>query len=188
LSSSSAGTSSALIFVAIIVLLVVSRIFRNLRGIKVSEGRTIFYIIFYFVFGGIFIALSFFEGVSYLYLIPDVAAAVFAFYSAYHFADRRIKFWKGPDGSIWYKGGIVIYLIYVVALIARLAVDFLVIGPSAFSFSRTIVALSPTALFGETVTDALLAFGIGLLIGRNIRVYQRYKSIIAGKETVSEMP
>jgi hypothetical protein len=188
LSSTSAGSSPALIAVAIIVILVISRVFRNLRGIRVSEARTIFYILFYFAFGGLFIALSFFEGVSNFYLIPDVIAVIGAYLWAYHFADRRIKFWRTSDGSIWYKGGIIIYIIYVVALIARLSVDFLVIGPSAFSFSTTVVTLSQTALLGETITDVLLAFGIGLLIGRNVRVYQRYKMIMAGKETAPDMP
>ena len=187
-SSSSGGQNEVLIVVAIIVLLVVSRIFRNIRGIRVSEGRTIFYIFFYFAFGALFIALSFFEGVSYFYLVPDVAAAVVAGIWAHHFADRRITFWKGADGSIWYKGGIVIYLIYVVALIARIGVDIVVIGPSAFQFSFAPVVLSQSALIGETVTDLLLALGIGLLIGRNVRVYQRYRMIISGKEQVRPMP
>ena len=188
MASSGTGNNPTLIAVAIIILLVISRVFRNLRGVRVSEGRTIFYILFYFAFGGLFIALSFFEGVSYLYLIPDIIAAVFAGLWSYRFADRRIKFWRASDNTIWYKGGIIIYLIYVVALIARLAVDFLVIGPSAFDFSPTVIVLSQGALIGETVTDVLLAFGIGLLIGRNVRVYQRYKLIMAGKESISEIP
>jgi hypothetical protein len=188
MSSSSGGQNETLFVVAIIVLLVISRIFRNLRGIRVSEARTIFYIIFYFAFGGLFIALSFFEGVSYIYLVPDVIAAIAAGIWAYRFADRRITFWRGVDGSVWYKGGIVIYLIYVGALIARIAVDIVVIGPSAFQFSTAPVALSQGALIGETVTDLLLAFGIGLLIGRNIRVYQRYKMIMSGKEQAPPMP
>jgi hypothetical protein len=186
--SSASSSNPDLIAIALIVILVISRIFRQLRGVRVSEGRTIFYIIFYFAFGGLFIALSFFEGVSYLYLIPDLIAAVVAGIWAHRFSDRRITFWRGADGSVWYKGGIIIYLIYVVALIARIAVDVFVIGPSAFEFSIAPIALSQTAILGSTVTDLLLAFGIGLLIGRNVRVYQRFKSIMAGKESAPEMP
>jgi hypothetical protein len=176
------GTTTIFLTFAIIILLVISRIFRNMRGVKVSEGRTIGYIIFYFAFGGFFISSSFFEGVSYFYAIPDVGMMMLAAYLSYKFADRRITFWKGSDGSIWYKGGVIIYLIYVIALIARLSVDFLVIGPSAFSFSFN-GTLSQTALLGTTITDLLLAFGIGLLVGRNVRVYRRYKLIMAGKES-----
>jgi hypothetical protein len=186
--SSSSGQNGTLTVVAVIVLIVVFRIFRNLQGIRVSAGRTIFYIIFYFAFGGFFVALSFFEGVSPYYLAPDVVAAVLAGIWSYRFADRRITFWTGSDGSVWYKGGIIIYLIYVAALIARIAVDFLVIGPSSFQFSFAPIALSQSALIGETVTDLLLAFGIGLLIGRNVRVFQRYQLIISGKEKAPPMP
>ena len=189
MSSSGAGSASpALITLAIIILVVISRVFRNLRGVRVSEGRTIFYIIFYFAFGTLFIVLSFFEGVSYYYSIPDVGAAIVAALWAHHFSDKRIKFWRLQDGSVWYKGGIVIYLIYVVALVARIAVDILVIGPSAFQFTTAATVLSQSALIGQIVTDLLLAFGIGLLIGRNARVYQRYKLIIAGRESVPQTP
>jgi hypothetical protein len=155
--------------------------------VKVSKGRTIFYIIFYFVFGGFFVATSFFEGVAYYYLIPDVLIFALAAYWSYGFADKKITFWRGSDGSIWYKGGIIIYLIYVVGLIARLAVDFLVIGPSAFSFTFG-GTLSQTGLIGTIVTDLLLTFGMGLLIGRNIRVYQRYTLIMDGKESIPDAP
>ena len=134
-----------------------------------------------------FIALSFIEGVPFYYLIPDTIAAVSAGLWAHHFADRRIKFWRSSDGSIWYKGGIVIYLIYLGALIARLTVDFVVIGPSAFEITPTVTTLTQNALIGVTVTDLLLAFGIGLLVGRNVRVYQRYKQITEGKESVPEI-
>lgn len=186
-SSSSSSTNPELIVIAILVLLVVSRIFRNLRGVRVSAGRTVFYILFYFAFGGIFIAASFYEGVSYYYVIPDAIAAIAAGLWAHHFADKRITFWKQSDGSIWYKGGIVIYLIYVVALIARISVDIVVVGPSAFELSPTLVTLSQSAIIGVTVTDLLLALGIGLLMGRNIRVFQRYRLIMSGKETAPEM-
>jgi hypothetical protein len=181
------GTTTILLTFAIIILIVVSRTFRNLRGVKVSEGKTIGYILFYFAFGGFFISTSFFEGVSYYFAIPDVVILALAAYWSHKFADRRITFWRGSDGSVWYKGGVIIYLIYIVALVARLAVDFFVVGPSSFSFSFA-GTLSQGELIGTTATDLLLAFGIGLLVGRNVRVYQRYKLIMTGKESAPAMP
>ena len=154
---------------------------------KVSEGRTIGYILFYFAFGGFFISTSFFEGVSCYFAIPDIVILALAAYWSHKFADRRITFWRGSDGSVWYKGGVIIYLIYIVALVARLAVDFLVVGPSALLVLIHWNAESSGAI-GTTVTDLLLAFGIGLLVGRNVRVYQRYKLIMAGKESAPAMP
>jgi hypothetical protein len=78
---------------------------------------------------------------------------------SHNIADRRITFWRRSDGSIWYKGGVIIYLIYVAGLVARLSVDFLVIGPSAFTFSFG-GNLSQSALIATTVTDLPLMFGI----------------------------
>jgi hypothetical protein len=153
----------------------------------VSAGRTFGYIIFYFAFGLFFVIPSFFEGVPLYYAALDAVGLIGAAIVSHNLADRRIVFWRGSDGSIWYKGGIIIYLIYVIGLVARLSVDFIVIGPSAFSFNFS-GTLSTSALFGTIAADLLLVFGVGLLIGRNIRVYQRYKKIIANKESLPSMP
>ena len=130
---------------------------------------------------------SYFEGVPVYYAAVDAAGLIIAAVISHNIADKRITFWRGTDGFIWYKGGIIIYLIYVAGLIARLSVDFLVIGPSAFSFNFG-GTLTQSALLGTTVTDLLLMTGVGLLIGRNIRVYQRYKKIEAGQEAVPPAP
>ena len=188
LSSTGSGESSLVITFAIIVLIVVSRIFRTVRGVRVSEARTIGYIIFYLAFGLFFVVPSFLEGVPAYYAGLDAAGLVIAAFLSHHLADRRIKFWRAADGSIWYKDGIIIYLIYVGGLIARLLVDLVVIGPSAFTFTTQQRQLSSSALLGTTVTDLLLMFGIGLLIGRNVRVYQRYKKILADQESLPSMP
>src|ERR1700731_2208024 len=134
-SSGASPTSSVLITFAIIILIVISRIVRNIRGVRISEGRTIFYIIFYFAFGLFFVVPSYFEGVPAYYVALDAAGLVIAAIVSHNIADRRINFWRAAEGSGWYKGGIIIFLIYVVGLIARLSVDFVVIGPSAFSFN-----------------------------------------------------
>ena len=155
-----------------------------MHGVRVSSGRTIGYAIFYALFGSFFIATSLLEGVPVIYSIPDAAVAIVAALWSHRFADKRISFFKNASGVIYYKGGVVIYLIYIVGLVARLGVEFLVIGPSAFTFTPG-VTLSPDGILGFTVTDLLLAFGIGLLIGRNVRVLRRFNLIQQGKESVS---
>jgi hypothetical protein len=110
---------------------------------------------------------------------------------SYRLTDKHVYFWKSSssssstanNSSIFYKGGIIVYLIYVIALIARLSIELIFIGPSAFTFS--VATLSETAILSTAITDILLSFGIGLLVGRNVRVYQRYKLIIQGKEKVA---
>ena len=176
------GTATSVLpFLIIVVLIVVYRMFRNYQGVRTSEGRAIGYIIFYFAFGGFFVLTSFFEGVSYLYAIPDVIVLVLAAIWSHRFADRRITFWKNSNGSLYYKGGVIIYAIYVVGLVARISVDYIFVGPSAFTFSFTGI-LTGSALGGTIVTDLLLTFGIGLLVGRNARIYSRIKLIREGRE------
>ena len=160
------------------------RAYRNYVGVKVTRARTIGYTIFYFVFGAFFVAVSFFEGVSLLYSIPDALFLAVAAVGSYRFADRRISFWKTSDGSVYYKGGIIIYFIYVIGLVARIGIELVLIGPSAFTFVPG-ETLSQTAILGTTITDMLLTFGIGLLVGRNIRVYRRYNLIEEGKDSIT---
>jgi hypothetical protein len=181
-SSSSSPGNSAYIFLIFIVIVVAIRLRRVIYGTRVSAARTIGYSVFYAAFGAFFIGSSFFLGVPVEYAALYAALAAIAAYLSYLFADKRIWFWKGSDGGIYYKGGVIIYLIYLAALVARIAVDILLIGPAAFSFSIAPEAATPTELLGFTLTDSMLMFGVGLLIGRNARVYKRYQNIVRGTE------
>jgi hypothetical protein len=118
--------------------------------------------------------------VSLFYAAPDTALFILAAVWSYRISDRRIAFWKTENGSIYSSGGIIIYLIYLAGLVARLAVDYLVIGPSAFTFGTT---LSQGALIGATATDLIIMLGVGLLIGRNLRIYKRYTLIMSRSES-----
>ena len=153
-----------------------------------SVGRTVGYTAFYFLFGTFFLIASFLEGVPSYYAIPQAILLLFGAVGSYRLTDRRVSFWRSPsnENEIFYKGGIIIYLIYVIGLIARLAIEFIYIGPTAFTF--TIANLSQTAISATAITDLLLTFGIGLLIGRNVRVYQRYRAITGSREAIATAP
>ena len=100
---------------------------------------------------------------------------------------RWLSRWRGPDGSLYFKGGVVIYLVYLVGLVGRLTIDYAVIGPSAFSFAPGLT-LTGTALDGTIATDLLLILGVGLLIGRNIRTVRRYRRIERGEDKIPDSP
>jgi apolipoprotein N-acyltransferase len=185
---SSSSYYNVLTFLVIVVLIVLFRLIRNLRGVRVSKARTIGYIIFYFAFGSLFIGFSFLEGVPYLFAIPDMVLGLIGAIFSYRLSDRRMTFWRPSERDIYYKGGIIVYLIYIAGLVARIVVDFTLIGASAFSFGEGAPHLSGTALIGSTVSDLLLAFGIGLLVGRNWRIYHRVKLIESRRETVPSTP
>jgi len=189
--SSGSGYTGVYIFLAILVLIVVRRLRIVLKGSKVSTARTWTFSGYYVVLAAFFSLSSFTIGaVPPGYALLYVAVGAAGTYGSYLFSDRRIGFWKGADGSIYSKGAVVIYLIYIAGLIARIAIGIVFIGPQAFSFVATPGAPPPdaSAVDAGIVTDVLLALGAGLLVGRNARVLKRYSLIVAGKETVSETP
>jgi hypothetical protein len=184
--SSSGGAETSVGYVyAIIFIFIAIRIRRIVYGTRISKVRSVAYSIWYVLFAGLLIAGSFFDGVSILYSAIDAAIFIAAVFAAHKAIDSRLVFWRGVDGSIYARGGIIIYLVYVVGLVVRLVIDFVYV-PSALSFDFTSVSLSSTAIAAEIATDALLAFGSGLLTGRNIRLYQRYVAIERGKETLPD--
>jgi hypothetical protein len=190
-SSSAGGSSTIYIILGILILLITRRIFRVIRGQKVSVGRTIAFSVYYFGFAAILIAASYTAGgVSVTDLVLYGLIGAVGVWASYVFSNRRIAFWKTSDGSIYYKGAIIIYMIYLVALITRIGIDLAFIGPQAFSFNfgAPSAALSSTEIDAGIATDVLLSLGAGLLIGRNVRVLKRYNLIMAGKEEVPDSP
>ncbi len=186
-----ADYSSVYVFLGILMLLVIRRFTRVIRGSKVSKGRTILFSIYYLGFAGLLIAVSVVAGgVSSVDLVLYALVGAAGAYGSYQFSDARIGFWKGADGSIYFKGAIVVYVIYIVGLFARIAIDLAFIGPQAFTFTfvGASPALSSTAIYAGIATDVLLSLGVGLLVGRNLRVMKRYGAILAGKEPVTDTP
>jgi hypothetical protein len=188
---SNAGYASVYLFLGILLLVVIRRLRVVLKGTKVSKLRTVVFSAYYVILAFFFTLTSFFYGGA----TPDdavlyVAVGAAGAYGSYLFSDRRIGFWKDADGSIYYKGAVIIYLIYLVGLVARIAIDLVFIGPQAFTFSTAPSAspLSGSAIDAGIVTDSLLTLGAGLLVGRNVRVMRRYSSIVQGKEAVPDTP
>lgn len=188
-SGGSGGGSTIYVVLGVVILLVLRRFFRVVKGTRVSMGRTIAFSIYYLGFATLLIAVSVAAGgVSPDYLALYLLVGGLGAYGSYVFSNKRIGFWKPEDGSIWYRGAIVVYVIYIVGLIARIGIDLAFMGPAAFTFSPAQTALSATAVDAGIATDLLLAFGSGLLTGRNVRVMKRYNLIMAGKEQVGDSP
>lgn len=137
--------------------------------------------------GALFSGFSYAEGVPYLLAVPELVLAAAAAIGSYRYSDSRISFWRPADGQLWLRGGVAIYLVYLVALIIRLGIDVVFIGPTAFTFG-TVATLPGTTLYATMGADLLLTFGAGLLIGRSARVARRYSKIIRGEEKLPEAP
>jgi hypothetical protein len=117
------------------------------------------------------------------YAIPYTITAVLSTYISYVRSKKSLLFWK-QDSSHYVKGGLTLYLLYVVALSIRIAINFLFVGyqevmlnqqGDIVAINRPIVSTTPELrLLSLIVTDSLLAVGVGLLIGRNLRVIKYY--------------
>jgi len=178
------------VIIAIFVLAVLRiswRTFANYKGTIFSMTKTFVYAGIYVALGVAFSALSFVEGVSYFMVVPEIAILAAAAYASYRYSDGRISFWKTDEGSLFFRGGIGIYLIYLAGFLTRLAIDVAFVGPSMFDFT-SIVQLSGAALYASMASDLLLTLGVGLLIGRNVRVTKRYHLIQRGYEPAPSLP
>ncbi|MDG6911056.1 MAG: hypothetical protein JRN18_01750 [Nitrososphaerota archaeon] len=163
-----------LIVVALVLVRVSRRVLASHKGTAFSISRTYIYTAVYILIGVAFSALSYAEGVPYLVALPEAALAAVAAAGSYFYSDRRIVFWKEGE-TLYFRGGVVIYLVYLVALVARLALDVAFLGPAAFSLSSA--SLTGAALYSTIATDLLLTFGVGLLLGRAVRLAMRYSKI-----------
>ena len=178
------------VVIAIFVLAVLRiswRTFANYKGTIFSMTKTFVYAGIYVTLGVAFSALSFVEGVSYLMAVPEIAIVAAAAYASYRYSDGRISFWKTDKGSLFFRGGIGIYLVYLAGFLTRLAMDVAFVGPSMFDLT-SIIQLSGAALYASMASDLLLTLGVGLLIGRNFRVTRRYHLIQRGVELAPSLP
>jgi hypothetical protein len=181
----SGSSETVLLIVAFIIIAAIRRVYRTYRGSRFSFSRTVVFACIYVGIGVFFSISSFFEGVSVYYAPVYALVLAGSAVASFRFADRRITFWRAGDGSVYFKGGVIIYLVYLVALIVRLTVDFVVIGPSVFSYAPGLT-LSGGALEATVVVDVLLMLGVGLLLGRNARVLMRYRRIESGEDKIQD--
>jgi hypothetical protein len=176
-----------IVIILLVLLRIIRRTYANYKGTRFSLPRTIIFGCIYVLIGIFFSALSFVDGVSYLLVAAEIIVASAAAYWSYKYSDKRISFWKTSDGSLYFRGGIIIYLIYIAGLVARLSIDVAFIGPGMFAFASG-MKLGGPALYGSMTTDMILIFGVGLLIGRSVRVEKRYLRIQHGEEKVKNIP
>jgi hypothetical protein len=179
-----------------------------MQGTKVSVKKTIIFTAYYLSIASFLVYNSFLiGGVPFVYVVPYSAVVIAAGYGSYRYSKRILSFWKlstNGDGSstIYSRGGLAIYLLYVAALIVRSVINFIFIGSEKFYFNNqeailengTAILIMPplvhadptTTILAFTTTDFLLMIGAGLLIGRNARVlkyyYQDKKRVINEKK------
>src|SRR5215469_14830276 len=197
------GVFSLIFTFVIITILSVLRIRRSIQGTKVNVKKTIVFSAYFVGITSFLVYNSFLIGsVAVLYVIPYFAVVIVTIYYSYIHSKRSLSFLKlpdskGGDSTIYVKGGLSMYFLYVAALTIRVVINFLFVGSEKYYFNKEQTILgnenatvimpflhtTPAMItLASTVTDFLLIIGMGLIIGRSARVlryYYQQKNIMA---------
>jgi hypothetical protein len=184
----------------IIIIIIIFRLRKVKKGTKVSVKKTILFSTYFVAIASFLVYNSFLvSAIPHGYLISYFGVAVAATYGSYIYSKRSLSFWRVPpdniDGdsssSIYSKGGLAVYLLYVSALTIRVAINFFFIGSEIFYFNNQTILENSSAVFimpmlrtdtattilAFAATDFLLMVSVGLVIGRNARVLRYYYQI-----------
>jgi hypothetical protein len=176
------------------MIIIIFRIRKAIRGAKVNIKRTIVFSAYFIAITCFLVYNSFLIGAlpAVYYVVPYFAIAAGATYCSYIYSKRTLLFRKSPNGdtgnsAIYTQGGLSVYLIYILALTMRIAINFLFIGSDKFYFNNqgsmlangTTIDIMPlfrtdpvTTTLAFVATDFLLVIGAGLLVGRNSRIIE----------------
>jgi hypothetical protein len=174
-------------------IIIVIRIRKVLQGTKISIRKSILFSAYYIVITSFLIYNSFLLAVPVTYAIPYALAALLSTYISYVYSKRSLLFWKQDSINVYVKGGIALYLLYVIALSIRIAINFIFIGyqevtlnqqGDIITINRPIInTTSDLTTLSLIVTDFLLVSGVGLLLGRNLRVIKYYSRQIRNQNS-----
>ena len=191
MSSNSGGYISSIYIAAFITsfvitsIIIVIRIRKVLQGTKISIRKSVLFSAYFVIISSFLIYNSFSLGMPITYAILYSIIGALSTYISYVHSKKSLLFWK-QNSSHYVKGGLILYLLYVVALSIRIAINFLFVGyqevmlnqqGDIVTINRPIISVITTPelrLSSLIVTDTLLAVGVGLLIGRNLRVMKYY--------------
>ncbi len=128
---------------------------------------------------------------SVKFLIPYILIIFVSTYYSYFYSKTNLTFERNTFQGLLVKGGVSLYLIYIITLFIRITINVLFFGYYDISIDSAdnvvlsnhpfIVTTHYTKISLLIITDFLLMFGAGLLIGRNLMAikyyYQECKSI-----------
>jgi hypothetical protein len=165
-------------------IIIIIRIRKVLQGTKISIRKSVLFSAYFVIISFFLIYNSFSLDMPITYAILYSIAGALSTYISYVHSKKSLLFWK-QGYSYYVKGGLILYLLYVVALSIRIAINFLFVGyqevmlnqqGDIITINRPIVSISTPELrlLSLIITDTLLVVGVGLLVGRNLRVMKYY--------------
>jgi len=172
-----------IISLTITSLLIVRQLKKNLKGTKVNIKKSTIYLIYYMLIVFYLLYNSFLLSVPLIYIIPYTLITIISGFCSYWYSKRKLTFWKNRiDNNLYVKEGLLIYLIYISALIIRIIINLIFIGYQEISFTQSgnIITINnpliPTNSSSKTIslilTDLLIMLGVGMLFGRYARILE----------------
>ena len=190
----SGALETTLIILAVIVFVVARRTYAQVAGATYSPVRLYGFAalagVFFLLFASSTALLAFatWGGLAAIVIVADGVALAGCAVGARPQVQRAVRFETRPDGLVYYRLPWVIPVLYLVLFVARLGVEFLLLGPGAFGTFGGSSHVAPTVLLVLIGFDLLYAVSLGLLLGRAAGVSAAYRTYAARRATRSSTP
>lgn len=181
----SSNSSLTLDIVGVIIFIMVIRLRRVINGTKASVLSATLYSSWYVVFGVALVLGSYYAGVPPAAFVIYAAVAGLSMLFAYRHSSRSLVFWRTAEDEIYFKGGLVIMVIYIAAFAIRVALAYFFLGIQYLFYyggPGGTVELSAPTLLAIVAGDILVMVGSGLRLGRNAQTLHVFRLIKAGHE------
>ncbi len=157
--------------IVFIVLIMLLRLRRQKKGYKASVVRIFRYPAIYIVLSLLLVAstpnLALIAIAFLAILLGYVLGSVFGIKSSIFYS----------NGKIMYRRSTEIFVIWLVAFVARIAIEFMLPNDLAGSVLANSASNAFSGIgFWYSLVDILLAFSAGMLLGESIHLYRKYRN------------
>ena len=159
--------------------MIVAGLKRSMQGTKISIKKLLLYLIYYLMVVSYLVHNSFSLGIPSYYIVSYGAILAASGLFSYLHSKKNLLFWIDNNSQkTFIKGGALIYISYVSALVLRFAINAVFIGFEEINFTERgdiVMRNIPLVLIGhDTMTIYLIAIDFLLtldsgFIGRNAR-------------------
>ena len=173
-----------LISITITSFFIIRQLKKNLNGAKINVKKSTIFLMYYIIIVFYLLYNSFLLNVPLIYIIPYTVITIISSFFSYGYSKKKMTFWKNriDNNNLYVKGGLLIYLIYISALIIRIAINLIFVGIQEISFTQSgniitinnpIIFTNPSSkIISLIITDLLIMLGVGMLFGRFARLLE----------------
>lgn len=172
-----------IISLIIISIIITKQLKKNLKVTKINKKKSTISLIYYILIVSYILYNSFLTGIPLIFLIPYILTSILWGIFSYRYSKRNLIIWQDKnDNNLYAKGGALIYLSYVLALVIRIAINFIFNGYQEIGFSHNghIIMINHPLIHTNLnfritlmiLTDLLIMLGSGMLFGRYTRIMQ----------------